>query len=337
MMRHSSPAPRLTLKALSMLAAAIIGILLGPEAHAGSVLDKIKSQGAIRCGAVARPGLLEISATGTASGMFLDLCRAIGSAVLGPQARVVVTAYESDRSFDAVREGMDDVYFLSASEIIEQKLAGRILPGPAVFYETTAVMVPEMSSIRKLEDLASRTICFSQGANAHRHLEAWSETHRLSFQRLGFQEEDEMRDAYNAGECFGLAGEQTSLAAAALNLGVRGTHNRILAEPLAAFPILAASSTRDAEWAAIVTWTIATLMRADAPASNWAAGGLDSIRLDLSELGLDKSWQKRAVDIAGSYREIFSRNLGDKSRYCLPIGLNASWPQGGLMLPPYVE
>jgi general L-amino acid transport system substrate-binding protein len=337
MMRHSSLARRLALMAVPVLALTCPCVLFGPPVHAGPVLDKIKSQGAIRCGSVARPGLLEIGPTGTASGIFLDICRAIGSAVLGPQAKIVATAYGSDRAFDAVREGSDDVHFLSASEIIEQKLAGRILPGPAVFYETTAVMVPETPSIRKLEDLASRPICFSQGTNAHRHLEAWFEMHRLSFQRMGFQEEDEMRDAYNAGVCLALAGEETSLAAAALDLGVRGTHNRILAEPLAAFPILAASPTRDADWAAIVAWTIAALMRADTPASNWSAGGLDSIPLDLAEFGLDKGWQKRAVDVAGSYREIFGRNLGANSPYHLPLGLNACWQQGGLMLPPYVE
>ena len=49
------------------------------DAQAGSVLDRIKSQKVIRCGAVPRPGLLQVGRNGHASGLLLDLCRAIGA------------------------------------------------------------------------------------------------------------------------------------------------------------------------------------------------------------------------------------------------------------------
>jgi general L-amino acid transport system substrate-binding protein len=336
MTRHSCPKPDRTLSGVAILAV-LLALISASAARAGEVVDKVKARGEIRCGAVARPGLLEFAFTGRAAGLFVDLCRALGTAALGPQAKVVITAYEAERSYDAVRNGHDDVYFLSASEIVDEKLAGGILLGPAVFYERTAVIVAEASAVQKLEELASRPICFPQGTNAHRHLEAWFERHRLSFQRMAYQEEGEMRDAYNAGACLGLAGEETSLAAAALDLGVRGVHSRILAEPLAAFPILAASSTKDAEWAAIIAWTVATLMRADAPSSNWAPGGIDSLPLDLPELGLDKGWQRRVIEATGGYEAMFRRNLGTDAPYRLPRGLNAPWWQGGLMLAPYVE
>jgi general L-amino acid transport system substrate-binding protein len=321
----------------AILSALLLLIAAEPAAQAGPVLDKVRSQGLIRCGGKARPGLVGLGHDGKPAGLFLDLCRAIGAAVLGPGGRIAFTVYNAEASYDAVRKSEDDVFFLSGSEILGEKLAGVVLPGPAVFYETTAVMVPDASPIGKLADLAGRPICFEQGTNAHRNLEAWFEAHGLSFQRMGYQEVGEMRDAYQAQACLALAGETTALAEAALERGVRGFGSRILEEPLAAFPILACSATKDAEFAAIIAWTVATLVRAETPTLNWAAGGLDSIPVEAPELSLDKGWQKRVTDATGSYGDIFGRNLGAASRYRLPRGLNAPWQQGGLLMVPYLE
>jgi general L-amino acid transport system substrate-binding protein len=269
--------------------------------------------------------------------MFLDLCHAVGAAVLGPGGKIAFTAHEGDLSYEAARSGDEDVSFVSGSEIIGEKLAGAVLPGPVIFYETTGVMVPQASPVRSLADLAGRPICFEQGSNAHRHLEAWFEAHRLSFQRMGYQEVEEMRDAYNAQACVALAGETTTLAEAALDRGVKGIESRIIGEPLAAFPILAASPIKDGEWATIIAWTVATLIRAEAPHLDWAAGGLDAIPVDAPEIGLDKGWQKRVIEATGSYADIFRRNLGAASRYRLPRGLNAPLSEGGMLVVPYLE
>jgi general L-amino acid transport system substrate-binding protein len=306
-------------------------------ALAGAVLDRVKSDNALRCGGKTRPGLLQLAPDGQATGMFADLCRAFGAAVLGPQGRVVVDQFDPDQSYDGVRSGADDVYFLSGSEILAENLAAHVLPGPAVFYETIAVMVPEASAAGHLADLAGQPICFEQGSNAHRNLEAWFAAKRLSFQRMGYQEEAEMLDAYHAQACHGLAGETTALARAALDGVAEGVRGRIIPEPLAAFPILAATGIRDAQWSAVISWTFSTLVRAETPTRDWAAGGIDSIKLEAPELGLDKGWQKRVADAVGSYGDIYRRNLGADSSYHLPRGLNAPWQDGGVMLVPYAE
>ena len=129
-------------KALSVILPIALLLSSLASAAAGPVLDKVKSQGVVRCGAKARPGLLELAQDGKPRGMLVDLCRAIGAAVLGPQGRIAFAAYDAESSYDGVRKGEDDVVFLTGSEILEERLAGSILPGPPVFFETTAVMVP---------------------------------------------------------------------------------------------------------------------------------------------------------------------------------------------------
>lgn len=321
----------------SLLLLALFAAFQVSSAGAGPVLDRIKRDGVIRCGGAPQPGLVGVSPNGRAMGLYLDLCRAIGAAVLPPAGRVEFHRYDSSKAYNAVRNGTDDLYFLSAGEIVEEKLAGKVLAGPAVFHQTTAVMVDENSPVQKLAELAGKPICFSIGSNAHRHLEAWFAKHHLDFVRMGYQEDVELYDTYNVQVCRGLAAEATTLAKVRLDGGVNHLKSRILAEPLATFPILAATGTQDGEWSAIVAWAVHTLMRAEIPSAHWAAGGLDSLPVAANELGLDKEWQQRVVGAAGSYGEIYRRNLGDASPFRLPRGVNAAAHEGGLLIAPYAD
>jgi general L-amino acid transport system substrate-binding protein len=307
------------------------------DSWSGPVLDRIKSQGLIKCGAVSRPGLVEVGRSGRAGGLLLDLCRAIGAAVLPPDGRLEFNQYDSSKAFDAVRNGADDVFFLSASEIIEEKLAGKIVPGPAVFYQSISVMVPESSKPQHLTDLAGEPVCFILGSNADNNIEAWFAHHHLDFVRMGYQEDVEMYDAYNAQVCHAMAAEATTLAKVRLTRGVNNVRSRIIEEPMEAFPIIAATGTSDAEWSSIVAWSIHTLVSAGTPTTHWVAGGTESLPVEALELGLTKGWQERVVKAAGPYDSMHGRNLGEGSIYKLLLGLNGTWQTGGLMLPPHAE
>jgi len=307
-------------------------------AHAGIVVDRIKAQGVVRCGGEPRPGLVSVRPDGRAMGLYLDVCRAIAAAVLGPTGRLEFRQYDSSKAYDTVRNGNDDVYFLSGAEILEENLAGKVLPGPPVFYETTAVMVADNSPVHQLADLAGKPICFSLGSNAERHLEGWFAAHHLDFNHMGYQEDVELYDTYNAQVCHGLAAEATTLAEVRLDGGVNHLRSRILPESLATFPILAATGTQDAEWSAIVAWVVHTLVRAELPEAKWAASGLDSLRIPAPELHLDQDWQKRVIGAVGSYGDIYRRNLGEGSPYKLTRGANnASVREGGLLIAPYLD
>ena len=115
------------------------------------------------------------------------------------------------------------------------------------------------------------------------------------------------------------------------------TPSRILAEPLATFPVFAATPAGDPQWSAIVAWAIYALQRAELTASPWAAAGVDSLGVEGRELGLADDWLKRVVGAAGSYADIYARNLGDRSRLKLPRGPNAPAAAGGLFVTPYRE
>ncbi len=317
-----------------LIAAALAG---ASPAAAGPVLDRIKTAGVVRCGGVGRPGLVEIAPDGKAQGLELDLCRAIASVVLGSSGRLEFTSYDSEKAFAAARAGHEDVMFLTGREMVENGLAGAVIPGPEIFVETTSVIVRQDAPYHHLEELAGKPICFALGPHAQFHLHAWFAARHLQFQPMGFQEDVEMNDAYKVRYCQGLAGETTTLAETAHSPEMGNVQHRFLPEPLAAYPILAASSTSDGEWAAIVAWTLATLRRADAPDSEWTRGGFASMPVEAPALGLAKGWQKKLVSLMGTYQQLYENNLGAKSVLGLPSGFNRAAVEGGAFAPPYVD
>lgn len=324
----------------TVFAISMLGALFWACDAYGGVVERVKAEGAVHCGSTERPGLAEMdlsTQTGNRQwhGLNVELCRALAIAVLGPAGRFEFHAYETGPEVERVSQGTDEVYFLTASEIIAQNLAGKLIPGPVVYYETEALMVKETSAVRRPEDLAGAKICFVTGSGAQRGLESVFEAKHLKFLRLPFSEDGEMRDAYKAGLCDAIAAERTALAK--LRLQAFAKTGRILPQPLAVFPVMACTATADGPWAAVVAWTIHTLMRADVREGSWRAGGAKALAIDGADLGLNEGWQRELIDTLGSYGDIYRRTLGDASVYGLPRGLNAPWLEGGLFLAPYSE
>lgn len=303
---------------LGVALAAGLAVAGATAAEAGGTLDRVKAEGVVHCGAVPRPGLLEQTERG-AHGLLADLCRAIAVATVGPSARAALDVYDSDIAFDAVRAGRDEVFFVSGSEIVDQHLAGHILPGPTVFLESTALMVPAGSPARQLDMLADQPICFEQGTAAHRTLEAWFAERRLPFVRMGYQEPDEMHDAYDSGVCHALAGEATALAALRSDGDPQRRGSRILPESLARFPIVAATSVEDAVWSAEVAWIMMALIDGRRAPGAFKASGTDSLPLDGAAIGLMPDWQHQVSSAVGSSEAMVERNLGTRSPLALPI------------------
>jgi general L-amino acid transport system substrate-binding protein len=307
------------------------------SAHAGPIVDRIKSSDVIRCGGVPRPGLVGQSPDGEkAAGLYLDLCRAIGAALLGKDERFEFHPYGSGKSFERVEGGADDLSFLDGPDIADHRLAGKIALGPPVYFVATAAMVHDDSSVRALGDLGGKSICFYEGASAQMHLEGFMAAHGLSFSRMAYTELGELYDAYNARICEAAVGQSGELAAARLKESA-ATPSRILVEPLAITPVFAATPASDPQWSAIVAWAIYALQRAELAGSPWAAPGLDSLGVGGGELGLAGDWAKRVVGAAGSYADIYARNLGDRSPLRLPRGPNAPAEAGGLFVTPHRE
>jgi general L-amino acid transport system substrate-binding protein len=207
-------------------------------------------------------------------------------------------------------------------------LFGLLQPGPAAAYDTTQVMVAEGSPVRHVADLAGTMVCAEPGTAAERSLIAGMRARGIGFQLSGWQELEEMMDAFASGRCPAVAGAGTALAA--LRLSDAGAHGRLLPEALAITPVLTVTARRDPAWSAMVAWVVQAVLGDD-------GGGDDGLPIDAAALGLAPGWRARVRDAVGSHAEIVRRCLGDGSALGLPPGPNQGWAAGGLIAPPAVE
>jgi general L-amino acid transport system substrate-binding protein len=101
--------------------------------------------------------------------------------------------------------------------------------------------------------------------------------------------------------------------------------------------VFAATPASDPQWSAIVAWAIYALQRAELQATPWAAAGVKSLGVEGRDLGLADDWLQRVVGVAGSYADIYARNLGEGSPLKLPRRPNAPAGLGSLFVTPYQE
>ncbi len=314
---------RSTTNALRALLLGLGLLLAAAPALAGTVLDRVRAEHTLRCGAPERPGFAAAAADGAIGGLAVDLCRAVAIAVLGRAGRLDFQLYESARAFDAVRHGADELFFLDAADITDQHLVPFVLPGPAVYYEPTTLLVPLASSVQRPQDLAGATICLMIGSTGQRAVEEAFARLGVSFTRLGFQEDVEMLDAYNVQKCQAMAGDATNLAELSRDRGVNGLASRMLTPPLALRPVIAATSIDDGRWAALVAWVLNAELLTGAPASPWRP---DPPRL--RALGLRPTWHAEVDAAVGTYPDMVKRNFAPLH---LEAGPNALWPEGSLL------
>ena len=298
------------------------------NAAVGATIDRVRAAGVLHCGGAPRPGLASLAEDGGMSGLEVDLCRAIAGAVLGDDAKIEFHPYALGQDFERLRRGDDAVAFVTGSELLANSLLDAVVPGTAVFYQTNGVMVSAGSKAEHLADLAGSMVCAEPGTGPERTLLAYFRNNNIEISYSGWQEEEEMLDAFEVGRCPAVALETTALAAQRADGKARGHPIRILPEPLSASPVLAVSGLDDARWAAIVAWTMQTVMQPRAAATALPIPG--------AGLGLTPGWQARATT-AGVYAAIVARNLGPQSPLQLPPALDAPWRDGGLLCPAGAE
>lgn len=233
--------------------AALTALALGLPlpVQAGTVLDRVRQDGMLRCAAVERPGYAEIE-DDKPIGRAADLCRAAAEAVLGRNGRFALRLLDLDSDFDHLRAGEVAVAFLAPRTVAEQKLASLLVPVGEAYRDSFVVMVPAGSGPHALGELGGQAICFMIGDPVWPLLQGGLARRGVPFTPFGFSEEVEMKDAYNVGRCGAMAGVASTLDGLRADRGVNHLHSRLIDEQLAPDPVYAMVPPADAELAAVV-------------------------------------------------------------------------------------
>jgi general L-amino acid transport system substrate-binding protein len=323
----------------------VLVALAAPAAAAESTtLDAIRARGYLLCGiGEVQPGFSQVAQNGDRSGLDVEFCTALAAAVFGSKDAVKFWPLSANDRFKALQSGDVDVlargatWTLSRDTELGARFAGVLL------FDGQGFLTRRGNAVASALELSSASVCALPGAMGEQGVAEFFGAQRMRYQIVAHDNWDDLVKAYSAGSCTVLTGDVSLLAEARSKLKLPGDHI-ILPELVTKEPLGPAVRQDDAQWFAVVRWTLMALIEAEelgltsANVDAERASTAPSIRRFLGleanlgqALGLPRDWAYQVVKNVGNYGEIFDRTLGSKSDLKLARGLNNLWTKGGLM------
>jgi general L-amino acid transport system substrate-binding protein len=336
-------------KHLRCLSTAVFGLgallaLTGATHAETTTLDAIRARGYLLCGiGEVQAGFSEVSSDGQRSGLDVDFCTALASAVFGSKDAVKFWPLSANDRFKALQAGDVDVLARGATWTLSRdtELGARFTD--VLFYDGQGFLTRRGNAVASALELSGASICALPGAMGEQGVAEFFGAQRMRYQIVAQDNWDDLVKAYAAGNCTVLTGDVSLLALARSKLATPADHI-ILPELITKEPLGPAVRQDDAQWFGVVRWTLMALIEAEElgltkeNVDAQRAATEPSIRRFLGleanlgqALGLPRDWAYQVVKNVGNYGEIFDRNLGAKSDLKLARGLNNLWTKGGLM------
>ncbi len=335
-------------KTWALLIAAAVNLGVCAEAAAGGVFDRVRSKKLLRCGV--SEGLAGFSirdASGTWSGMDVDFCRAVASA-MGPGVRVNFMPLTASERFVALKMGKVDLLSRNTTWTLGREAFLGVQFAGVLYFDGQAFLVTRKSGINRASQLKGAAVCVEKGTTSELNMADYSNEKTLKIKPLVFDSQADAMKAFLASQCKAVTSDSSVLASE--RLSAPGGHGEylLLPERISEEPTGPVVRRGDEEWLRLVRWTLFALVEAEergvtrenaatlkkttkSPAVQRLLGAVGGFG---KALGTDNDWALRAIQASGNYGEMFDRNLGKQSRIDLDRGRNRLSKQGGLMWAP---
>ncbi|MFP3882479.1 MAG: transporter substrate-binding domain-containing protein [Actinomycetota bacterium] len=320
----------------------------GDEGSSGAVLDAVLERGTINCGVNdVLPGFGIVDEAGEYEGFDVDFCRAIAAGVLGDPEAVEFVPVNVNTRFTALQSGEIDVLSRNTTWTSTRDGQEGLTFLMTTFYDGQGMMVPADSGLTELEDLADANICVLTGTTTELNLNAVFGSREIPFNPVGFEDSEQLRPAYEQGQCEAWTSDRSQLAAFKFAIEEEGGDEQLIMEEIfSKEPLGPAVADGDSSWAQAVEWSII------APVLAWEYG-LDSGNIGTYDgedanilnfigadgfdpgLGLATDMNVTIIEAVGNYQEIYERHI-EPIGIPLEDSLNDLYTNGGLMYaPPY--
>jgi len=313
-------------------------------------LDAIKARGTLLCPVPTAPypGFSEIDAKGRWTGLDIDICRSIATALLGAPSKAEFVPISWADRVPAIQSGAIDILVMLTSWVRSRDVKLGLQFSNPYYYDGAQLMVPFALNVYSAKGLYGATICAISGSTATSDVDDYLRGLAVKHDMLTFDRSSSAEAAYQAGRCEAIAqfGAGNGVFRATQ---LKVSAHRILPEVIAMEPQSVAVKQGDDSLLDMVNWTIAALVEADI--LGITSQNLDQVAADPkatpeqkrllgvipgigSGFGLDDRWAYRVIKSEGNYGEIFDRNLGQRSPYKMAPGFNQPWIEGGLLVSP---
>jgi general L-amino acid transport system substrate-binding protein len=333
--------------AAAMIALAAVCLLGSSAVSSAATIDTVRARGYLICGvAEGAPGFSQVDDRGVWTGLDVDFCAALATAIFGRKDAVKFRALSAAERFSNLKSGDVDILARSATWTLSRDtdLGARFVS--ALFYDGLGLLVRRSQGVASVLELSGAMICVSAGGPARQQLEEYFSQRGMKFTAVPFERWNEAIQAYQNKRCTALAADVSALALVRATLG-NIADNQILPETMSKEPLGPVVRLGDEHWFGIVRWVLFALVAAEeyglTPATVDAgrSSHLTEVRRLLgtdgdlgTSLGLSRDWAYQLIKQVGNYGEIYERNIGLRSALKLERGVNSLWSKGGLMYAP---
>ncbi|MCC0178798.1 amino acid ABC transporter substrate-binding protein [Waterburya agarophytonicola K14] len=313
--------------------------------HNSNRLDVVKQRGYLICGISGEiPGFSFVDFNSRYAGIDVDFCRAVASALFDDPEKVEFRELGTEERFSALKSGEIDLLSRNTTQTLSRDTDENLEFTPPIFYDAQGIMVHRASDIKKIADLAGKSICVAEGTTSYNNLEDYMTQEDIKYTPLVISDKESLYNSYEHNICQAITGDISQLVARKILLA-NPTYHRILPQRIAQEPLAPAIVHRDSQWFDVIKWVTFALIQAEELNINSTNLSTYKNSQDLeikrflgkdgdlgSPMGLSNDFTVRIIKHVGNYQEIYDRNIGEPFR--LKRGQNALWKDGGLMYSP---
>lgn len=317
------------------------------QAAGAGMLKQVTNRSKLVCGVSGNlPGFSYMDQQGKYSGLDVDICRAVATALFDDPEAVEFRNLNAKERFTALQAGEIDILSRNTSWTISRDTSVGLEFAPVVFYDGQGIMAKKSGGITDLKGFEGKSICIQTGTTTEQNLADQMRKMGVKYTPLVFEDVDATFTAYQEGRCEGVTADRSQLVSRRSILPNPDEHV-ILDAVMSKEPLAPAVKNGDSAWFDTVKWVIYGLIEAEelgitSKNIDQFANSTDPVVKRLlgqegtlgQDMGLPNDFMARTIRKVGNYGEIYDRNLGQTTPFKLERGQNNLWSKGGLMYAP---
>ena len=318
-------------------------LVLAVSAASAATLDDVKAKGFIQCGvSQGLPGFSNPDSAGNWSGLDVDFCRAVASAVFNDPTKVKFTPLSAKERFTALQSGEVDLLARNTTWTMSRDTQLGLNFSVVNFYDGQGFMVRKELGVKSALELDGASVCVNTGTTTELNLADYFRANNMKYKLVNFEKSDEVVAAYDAGRCDVYTTDKSGLYAQRLKMK-NPDDNIILPETISKEPLGPVVRQGDVQWLDIVKWTHYAMLEAELygvtkdnvdemkKSDNPKIRRLLGVEGEFGQaIGLSNDWAYDIIKNVGNYGEVFDHDVGKDSPLKIARGLNALWTKGGL-------
>ena len=342
-------------KLMGWALAATTSMFAATAATAGT-LDDIKTKGFVQCGV--SQGLIGFSNPDEANnwtGMDVDFCRAVASAVFGDPQKVKFTPLTAKDRFTALQSGEVDILSRNTTWTMTRDTSLGLKFAGVMYYDGQGFLVKSSLGVDSALKLSGAAVCTQTGTTTELNLADYFKANKMEYKVVAFEKNEEVLAAYQDGRCDVFTTDQSGLYADKLKFANPAEHV-VLPEIISKEPLGPLVRQGDDAWFNVVKWTYFALINSEELGVTQANVGemMTSANPEIQRLlgiknadgtaagfgtglGVSEEWVVQIIKGVGNYGEIFERNVGLNTPLKIARGKNALWNAGGLQYAPPIR